>query len=152
MNAKTVKLATLRELVEAGSVRSAAIVGLPGGYAVRVRYGMSDRALAARTGDVRIFSKIDGAAKTLRELGVVKAELDTSGYSPRSVLSKQRPDRTQALKDAHKASQHDKWFRDQVELAVTEADSPDAEWHEHEAMFDTLELEADVASRAPTTL
>ena len=49
MNAKTVKLSTLRELVEAGSVRSAAIVGLPGGYSVQVRYGMSDRALAART-------------------------------------------------------------------------------------------------------
>ena len=31
MNAKTVKLALLRELVEAGSVRSAAIIGLPGG-------------------------------------------------------------------------------------------------------------------------
>ena len=142
MNAKTVKLATLRELVEAGSVRSAAIVGLPGGYAVQVRYGMSDRALAARTGDVRIFAKIDAAAKTLKGLGVVKAELDTSGYSPGSVLSKRRPDRTQALKDAHKAALHDKWFRDQVELAVTEADSPDAVWHEHDAMFDALELEA----------
>ena len=145
MNAKTVKLAMLRELVEAGSIRSAAIVGLPGGYAIQVRYGMSDRALAARTGDVRIFAKIDAAAKTLRGLGVVKAELDTSGYSPASVLSKRRPDRTQALKDAHKAALHDKWFRSQVELAVAEADSPGAVWHEHDAMFDALELEAGAA-------
>ena len=61
MNAKTVKLTTLRELVEAGSVRSAAIIGLPGGYAVQVRYGISDRALAARAREARIFSKIDGA-------------------------------------------------------------------------------------------
>jgi len=142
MNAKVVKLATLRELVEAGSVRSASIIGLPGGYAIQVRFGLSDRALAARTGDVRIFSKIDGAAKTLRSLGVVKAELDTSGYSPGSVLSKRRPDRTQALKDAHKSALHDKWFRSQVELAVTEADSPTALWHEHDKMFDSLELEA----------
>ena len=104
MNEKTVKLALLRELVEAGSVRSAAIIGLPGGYAVQVRYGMSDRALAARTGEVRVFSKIDAAAKTLRDLGVVKAELDLSGYSPGSVLSKRRPDRAQALKNAHKAA------------------------------------------------
>jgi hypothetical protein len=141
MNAKTVKLATLRELVEAGSVRSAAIVGLPGGYAVQVRYGQTDRALAARTGDVRIFSKIDGAAKTLRGIGMVKAELDISGYSPSSVLSKRRPDRTQALRDAHQAAQHDKWFRNQVELAVVEADSPNAIWHEQDAMFDALELE-----------
>jgi len=141
MNAKTVKLATLRELVEAGSVRSAAIIGLPGGYAVHVRYGTSDRALAARTGEVRIFSKIDGAAKTLRGLGVVKAELDTSGYSPVSVLSKRRPDRTQALKDAHNSALHDKWFRSQVEMALTEADSPDAVWHEHDVMFDALERE-----------
>ena len=111
MNAKTVKLAMLRELVEAGSIRSAAIVGLPGGYAVQVRYGMSDRALAARTGEVRVFAKIDAATKTLRGLGVVKAELDLSGYSPGSVLSKRRPDRAQALKDAHKAL-HDKSFRD----------------------------------------
>ena len=108
---KTVKLALLRELVEAGSVRSAAIIGLPGGYAVQVRYGISDRALAARTGEVRVFAKIDAAAKTLRGLGVVTAELDLSGYSPGSVLSKRRPDRAQALKDAHKAL-HDKSFRD----------------------------------------
>lgn len=85
-------------------MRSAAIVGLPGGYAVQVRYGMSDRALAARTGEVRVFAKIDAAAKTLRDLGVVKAELDLSGYSPGSVLSKRRPDRAQALKNAHKAA------------------------------------------------
>ena len=104
MNAKTVKLATLRELVEAGSVRSAAIIGLSGGYAAQLRYGMSDRALAARTGEVRIFSKIDAAAKILRGLGVVKAELDTSGYTPDSVLSKRRPDRSQALKNAHRAA------------------------------------------------
>ena len=146
MNAKTVKLSTLRELVEAGSVRSAAIVGLPGGYSVQVRYGMSDRALAARTGDVRIFSKIDGAAKTLRALGVVKAELDTSGYSPSSLLSKRRPDRTKALQDAHKAALHDKWFRSQVELAITDADLPAAVWHEHDPMFDVLELEAGAAA------
>ena len=146
MNAKTVKLSTLRELVEAGSVRSAAIVGLPGGYSVQVRYGMSDRALAARTGDVRIFSKIDGAAKILRALGVVKAELDTSGYSPSSLLSKRRPDRTKALQDAHKAALHDKWFRSQVELAITDADSPAAVWNAHDPMFDALELEAGAAA------
>lgn len=35
---------------------------------------------------------------------------------------------------------HDKWFRDQVALAVAEADSPNAVWHEHDAMFDALEL------------
>lgn len=139
MNTKTVKLATLRELIDAGSVRSAAIVGLPGGYAVQVRYGMSDRALAARTGDVRIFAKIDAAAKILRGLGVVKAELDISGYSPSTLVSKRRPDRTQALTDAHKAALHDKWFRSQVALAVSQADAPDAVWHEHDALFDALE-------------
>jgi hypothetical protein len=93
MNANTVKIAVLRELVASGSVRSAAIVGLPGGYAVKVRYGTSDRALAASTGDVRVFMTIDAAAKTLRTLGVVKSELDLSGYSPSSLLSKQRPER-----------------------------------------------------------
>ena len=61
------------------------------------------------------------------------------------MLSKRRPDRTQALKDAHKAALHDKWFRSQVELAVAEADSPGAVWHEHDAMFDALELEAGAA-------
>ena len=77
---------------------------------------------------------------------MVKAELDTSGYSPSSVLSKRRPDRTKALQDAHKAALHDKWFRSQVELAITDADSPAAVWNAHDPMFDALELEAGAAA------
>lgn len=38
---------------------------------------------------------------------------------------------------------------DQVKLAVAEADSPDTVWHEHDTMFDELELKAKELSDEP---
>ena len=35
---------------------------------------------------------------------------------------------------------HDAWFRSQIQQAISEANSPNAIWHEHEAMFDALEI------------
>ncbi|QFY42861.1 hypothetical protein F6R98_09750 [Candidatus Methylospira mobilis] len=36
------------------------------------------------------------------------------------------------MKKAHEAAEYDKWFREQVELAIKEADAPDAVWISHE--------------------
>lgn len=50
----TIKEATLRELVQAQSVRVATVLGRPGGYAISVRYGMAERALATSRGGLRL--------------------------------------------------------------------------------------------------
>ncbi|MFP3709736.1 hypothetical protein SB783_37615 [Paraburkholderia sp. SIMBA_009] len=78
--------ATLKELVDAGSIRHAVIVGEPQGFAIMVKYGLIERVVQARRGHVRRFKTIDAAAKTLHALGIVHAELDLSNLAVRETL------------------------------------------------------------------
>ncbi|KVE37261.1 MULTISPECIES: hypothetical protein [Burkholderia] len=77
---------TLRELVDAGSIRHAVIVGEPQGFAIVVKYGLTERVVQARRGHVRRFKTIDAAAKTLHALGIVHAELDLSNLATPATL------------------------------------------------------------------
>ena len=48
MNTDTIDHTTLSRLAEAGAVRSAHIIGQKGGWGVLVKYGMTERVLAAQ--------------------------------------------------------------------------------------------------------
>ena len=43
-------------------------------------------------------------------------------------MGKSREDASERLRNAHEAAAHDKWFREQVEIGLAEADDPAAEW------------------------
>lgn len=83
---ETVKMAVARALVAAGSVRAASVVGQPGGWAVVLRVGVAERVLEARSGQVRLFVTLDAAARLLRELGIVRFDVDAANYSPAGLL------------------------------------------------------------------
>src|SRR5262245_19766694 len=91
----TIRKATLRELVDAQSVQSAVVVGQRGGYAITIRYGQTERALATSRGGLRLFT-LDAASKFLRELGLPRFEVDSTRYE-RGRIRKPRPDRATAL-------------------------------------------------------
>ena len=58
-----------------------------------------------------------------------KELLDATNHSEGAPLEgKSRGDASERLRQAHEAAGHDKWFREQVELAVKEADAPGAQW------------------------
>jgi len=127
--AAPVKLATARELVAAGSVSAASIIGQAGGYAVLLKVGVSDRALATKDGGPRLFAGLDAAARVLRKsLGVARFDVDASGYAAVDNLRRRRPDRTVALRELHAAAEHDAWFRSEVRQALLEASDPTTEW------------------------
>jgi hypothetical protein len=113
-----IKLEALRELVQAGTVKAATILGQKGGYAVVANIGMAQRPLGTKAGEVRMFSTTDTAVKVLRELGVVQFHLDVSQYEPGS-LRPGRPDTTNQAKHAAQALAHDSWFRGEVERTLT---------------------------------
>lgn len=92
---ETIKEATLRELMEANSIRSATAVGHVGGYSISVRYGTAERSLATSRGDLRLFT-LDAASKFLRVLGLPRFEVDATDYEP-GRIRKARPDRASAL-------------------------------------------------------
>ena len=144
----------VRTLVEARAIRGATILGRPGGWAVLVRYGDSERAVAAqRAHQPRLWRNLNSAAAYVRDdLGVMRFEVDAAGHLP-DANPRRRPDQAAALRRAHAAAEHDRWFRAEIEQAVAEADAPDAIWITHHEVEEVMRrqraaLEARLAGNA----
>lgn len=129
MATETIDQKTLAQLVEAGAVHAAHIVGHGNGWTMAAKYGLTERFLAAKRGDVRVFRKLETLVRFLRELGISRFDVDATGYDPDAVERTTRPDRSAALKEAHAARAYDKWFREQVQQALDDprASIPHAE-------------------------
>lgn len=82
MALETISTKTLRELIEAGGIRSALLVGTSGGVSLKVRYGMAEKSLKLDRGGVRVWRTIDAAAKFCRSLGIANIELDLANWLP----------------------------------------------------------------------
>lgn len=136
-----IKLESLRELVAAGSVKSAMILGQKGGYAVLASIGVQQRPLGTKFGEVRMFGSTDTAVKVMREIGVYQFNIDITHFEA-GRLRAARPDVTAKAKSAATALAHDRWFREQVTAAIGKDKRGEAIWHEHDAMWDELESQA----------
>jgi hypothetical protein len=110
MTASVVKLATLRDLIEARLVQAATIVGEKGGWAVTVSYGEAERVLAGKDGAPRHFAKLDTAARQLLELGLVSFLVRGADYEQAAVRAT-RPDRSVAMKAANA---YGTWLKQEV--------------------------------------
>lgn len=131
MVTETIDHGTLAELVEAGALCGAHVVGQPGGWSLRVKYGAAERSLAAqRSRQVRVFRRMETLVSYLKDIGIERFDVDAANYEAEG--GKSRPDRAEAMRRTHEAAAHDKWFREQVEEAVKEADDPNTEWVPHE--------------------
>ncbi len=133
MSSETIDHNTLSRLVEAGAVRGAHVIGQIGGWGVMIKYGMIERPLATtRSKKIRMFKKLETLVVYLKDIGISSFDVDAAQYDPSSAPTYTRPDRAEAMKAAHEAVEHDKWFREQVELALKEADDPNTAWVPHE--------------------
>lgn len=119
MTTETIDHTTLTKLAEAGVVRSAHVVGQAGGWGILVRYGMTERALAAqRSHQVRIFRKLETLVDYLKGIGIPRFDVDAVNYDPDSVTVHKRPDRAAAMKSAHEAAAYTKWLKAEVQEAI----------------------------------
>lgn len=155
MTITTVKLSTLRELVDAGSVRSVSLLGQKGGYAVSVHLGMTERILAGKDGDPRVFATLDTAARTLRELGVAAFEVNVVNFEP-GRLRAARPELAATMRRKHAAGEHDAWFRAEVAKTLAKVEDGTANFTDHDTVFAELRAYASggagkVATKAPTS-
>lgn len=130
MITETIDHTTLSHLAEAGAVRSAHIIGQAGGWGILVKYGMTERALAAqRSHQVRIFRKFETLVSYLKGVGIARFEVDAVNYDAASLkLTRTRPDSSEAMKKAHEAAAYNKWFKEEVTQALAEADDPNTQW------------------------
>lgn len=129
MNAETITIDhnTLTKLVEAGAVHGAHVIGQVGGWGVMIKYGMLERPLSAtRSKKIRTFKKLETLVAYLKGIGISRFEVDATQYDPATVKTYTRPDRADAMRQAHEAAEHDKWFREQVALGLEEANDSKA--------------------------
>jgi hypothetical protein len=136
MNNHTIDTAMAKRMVEASAIRGASIIGQPGGWSVILKLGMQEKPLGAQRSDKpRMWRSLDRCVEYLKkELHIARFELlDATNYSDVALVGKIREDSSLRLRKAHEAAAHDKWFRDQVEIGLVEADDPAAEWVTNEA-------------------
>ncbi len=118
---------TLISLVQAGTVRTAELVGRPGGWEVVVKNGRKRQALGLKRGNTRKFRDFATLVKLLKSIGLNEYRMDASQYDP-NVVVRTNPSAAKRLKDTYAAAAHDKWFREEVAEAVKEADDPATKW------------------------
>ncbi len=119
MSIETIDHSTLSKLAEAGVVRSAHVVGQEGGWGIMVKYGMTERALAAqRSHQVRIFRKLETLVDYLKGIGIPRFDVDAVNYDAHSSTAPKRPDRAIAMKDAHEAAAYTKWLKAEIQEAI----------------------------------
>lgn len=133
MQSNTIDHNTLKHLVDAGAVKSATVIGLGSSWSLIAQIGSKDKTLLSKSKKVREFKKFETIVKYLRGIGIVRFNTDAEKFDPtQKTMSVKRPDKAEALKAAHAAVEHDKWFREQVQAAVDHANSSEAVWHSHE--------------------
>jgi hypothetical protein len=116
MKVDTIDHVTLSQLVAAGAINSAHVVGQSGGWAITVKYGTAERMLAAqRSKQVRQFKRMETLVCYLQGIGISRFDVDIGNYVPETTA---RPDRAQALRQAHEAAAHGRWFRNEVEQSL----------------------------------
>ncbi|SJM91548.1 conserved hypothetical protein [Crenothrix polyspora] len=150
MATQTIDHSTLSRLVEAGAVCAASVIGQADGWALSVKYGVSERYLAAqRSGKLRLFRKLETVMLYLKNLGISHFDVDASGYDAAQVNSQhKRPDRAEALKRAHEAANHDAWFRKQVQSAMESSDQANAVFISHDVVMGNLKAKLDALATA----
>jgi len=150
MTADTIDHSTLERLVEAGAVRGASIVGQPGGWGVIIQYGMTERALAAKRGAMRIFRKFETLVAYLKGLGITRYQVDASQFDADATKTgRQRADASERMAAAHEAAAYDKCFRAEIAQAIAEADDPATEWvSNEEASASWKQKRAELVKRA----
>ncbi|MDI2111778.1 antitoxin PaaA2 family protein [Commensalibacter nepenthis] len=119
MTTETINHSTLSKLVEAGTVSGAHVVGQNGGWSVFIQFGKIKKQLITKNNhDIRLFKKLETLVSYLRNIGIVKFDVDALAYDSNIVTSTKRPDRSEALRKAHEAAAYDKWFREEVQASI----------------------------------
>jgi len=116
---ETIDGKSVRGLIEGRAIKSALVLGQPGGYAVVIRYGTQARAVAAqRSRRMRLWRNLNTAAAYVQsELGVERFEVDMRALDI-SAEDRSRPDAAERQRQLREAAEHDAWFRAEVQQTL----------------------------------
>ncbi len=132
MGTNTISSVLAKQMIEIDAINSVSIISSPDGWFAMFKLGTTEKPLGTqRTDKPRMWRSLDRCVEYLKnELHIVRFELLDASESCTFAIKegKSRIDASTRLRNTHKAAAHDKWFRQQVEQGVAEADDPDTKW------------------------
>lgn len=137
----TLTLKELRATAQSGGIAGVTLKAEGGAFFVKIDTRSGEEAILtkARNSQPRSFGNPLQALTLLRELGLVVGFFNVALWNPDEKAGRTRPDRTEALKRTHGAAEHDRWFREQVQQGVAEADDPNTQWVSHKVVKDDIQ-------------
>ena len=124
ITANTIDHTTLEHLVEAGAICNADVIGHPGGWGVVVKYGATERALAARRGAVRSFRKFETLVGYLKDVGISQYNVNAANFDAATLkTTRVRPDSAERMRSAFEASKHTQWMQQKVAQSLADTRS-----------------------------
>ena len=131
---KTFTIEQVRSAAASGGVLSANLRPLGSMFVLEfeTRNGAA-MLIASVSKEVRRFGNPVKAFEIVRDLGLEGGRYSVAQWRPeeRDIGWPTRPDRSAVLKHAHEAAAYDKWFHQQVEEGIKEADDPNTVWVPH---------------------
>ena len=107
MPTQTIDTNMAKRMVEASAIRGASIIGQPGGWAVMLKLGMTERPLGIQRGN---------KPRMWRSLDIARIDgLDATHHTDAQVPGVSRPDSAKRMREAFEASAYTQWLHDVVE-------------------------------------
>jgi hypothetical protein len=121
ITANTIDHTTLEHLVEAGAICNADVIGHPGGWGVVVKYGVTERALAARRGAVRSFRKFETLVGYLKDVGISQYNVNAANFDAATLkTTRARPDSAERMRSAFEAAKHTQWMQQKAAQSLAD--------------------------------
>ena len=121
INTETIDHTTLENLVQAGAIRGADVIGHSGGWGIVVKFGMTERALAARRGSIRSFRKFETLVSYLKSVGISQYNVNAADFDSGTLkLTRKRPDSSERMRTALEAQSHIDWMKKKVAESLSD--------------------------------
>jgi GH25 family lysozyme M1 (1,4-beta-N-acetylmuramidase) len=120
ITAETIDHNTLTHLVAAGAVRGADVIGHAGGWGVVIKYGMTERTLAARRGTIRTFRRFETLATYLKGVGISQYNVNAADFDLAIKKVRTRPDSAARMKAAFESESYTAWFKEKVAKSLAD--------------------------------
>lgn len=118
---QSMTLAQLRATASAGGVAGITLKGQGGGFFVEIatRSGQDAVLTKARTTEPRRFGNPSSAMIVLRNVGIAKAQLDATHWSPgQKDTTRSRHSRAQAMHETHEAAAYNQRLAGEIQASI----------------------------------
>ncbi|MBU2739663.1 type II toxin-antitoxin system RelB family antitoxin [Acidithiobacillus concretivorus] len=117
----SITLEQLRATASAGGVKGVTLKGQGGGFFIEIATRSGQNAVLAKARSIvpRRFGNPASALIVLRDVGIAVAQVDATNWNPdQKDMTRSRPNRAEAMRDAHEAAAYNQWLAGEIQASI----------------------------------